>query len=165
MTKMQKQQLASLNSVTYDTEFYDGNDRTNYFTSLPINEDDEKNDALDSEFVRRVASYTAPKSLLKEKPRIDGEGESDDMGGMRRPQRIIDREDDYRRKRLDGRISPDRHDAFAAGDKTPDISVRTYADVMLEQALKRKEEETLRAIAKKKKEEEEVTKVGRDKEK
>ncbi|CAI7843135.1 unnamed protein product [Closterium sp. NIES-53] len=39
------------------------------------------------------------------------------------------------------------------GDATPDAAVRTYADVIKEEALKREKEETLRQIAKKKAEE------------
>ncbi|KAF8403542.1 hypothetical protein HHK36_011646 [Tetracentron sinense] len=89
-------------------------------------------------------------------------GDEDEDLGFRKPQRIIDREDDYRKRRLSRVISPDRNDAFAMGDKTPDVSVRTYADVMREEALKREKEEALRAIATKKKEEEENTALERD---
>jgi splicing factor 3B subunit 1 len=73
--------------------------------------------------------------------------------GFNRPSRIIDREDDYRKRRLNRIISPERVDPFALGDKTPDPSVRTYADIMREEAHKREKEETLRVIAKKKQEE------------
>ncbi|KAG7030903.1 Splicing factor 3B subunit 1, partial [Cucurbita argyrosperma subsp. argyrosperma] len=149
--KKMEQQLASLNSVTFDTDLYGDNDKAGYVTSIPVNEDDENLEALDNEVARKLASYTAPKSLLKEMPRG---GEEDDDMGFKKPQRIIDREDDYRKRRLNRVISPERHDAFAAGEKTPDPSVRTYAEVMREEALKREREETLRAIAKKKEEEE-----------
>jgi splicing factor 3B subunit 1 len=57
---------------------------------------------------------------------------------------------------LDRIISPERHDPFAAGEKTPDPSVRTYSDVMMEESLKKQKEELLRKIANKKKEEEEA---------
>lgn len=40
-------------------------------------------------------------------------------------------------------ISPTRNDAFAMGDQTPDASVRTYADVMREQALARERDNTM----------------------
>lgn len=73
--------------------------------------------------------------------------------GFNRPSRIIDREDDYRKRRLNRIISPERVDPFALGEKTPDPSVRTYADIMREEAHKREKEETLRVIAKKKQEE------------
>ncbi|KAI4342288.1 hypothetical protein MLD38_026928 [Melastoma candidum] len=134
-----------------------------YVTSIPVTEDDDASDAFDSEVARKLASYTAPKSILKEMPR--GAGEDDGDLGIKKSQRIIDREDDYRGRRLNRVISPDRHDAFAAWDKTPDVSVRTYADIMREEALKREKENTLRAIPKKKKEEEAVKAGGGEKEK
>ncbi|KAL2340581.1 hypothetical protein Fmac_008521 [Flemingia macrophylla] len=155
--KRMEQQLASLTSVTFDTDLYGGSDKDSYLTSIPANEDDENLDAIDNEVARKLASYTAPKSLLKDMPSAP---ESDADVGFRKPQRIIDREDDYRRRRLNQIISPERHDPFAAGEKTPDPSVRTYADVMREEALKREKEETLKAIAKKKKEEEEAAKAA-----
>ncbi|KAF2294141.1 hypothetical protein GH714_007833 [Hevea brasiliensis] len=153
-----EQELASLTTLTFDKELYGGTDRDAYVTSIAVN-DEEEFDVGDNEVARKLASYTAPKSLLKEMPR--GADEMDD-GGFKKPSKIIDREDEYRRRRLNRVISPDRHDAFAAGEKTPDPSVRTYADVMREEALKREKEETLKAIAKKKKEEEEAAKEGRE---
>ncbi|KAK7302947.1 hypothetical protein RJT34_13844 [Clitoria ternatea] len=155
--KKMEQQLASLTSLTFDTDLYGGSDKDSYLTSIPANEDEENLDAIDNEVARKLASYTAPKSLLKEMP--SGADSDADMG-FRKPQRIIDREDDYRRRRLNQIISPERHDPFSAGEKTPDPSVRTYADVMREEALKREKEETLKAIAKKKKEEEEAAKAA-----
>ncbi|TKY71845.1 Splicing factor 3B subunit 1 [Spatholobus suberectus] len=155
--KRMEQQLASLTSVTFDTDLYGGSDKDSYLTSIPASEDDENLDAMDNEVARKLASYTAPKSILKDMPSA---AESDADAGFRKPQRIIDREDDYRRRRLNQIISPERHDPFAAGEKTPDPSVRTYGDVMREEALKREKEETLKAIAKKKKEEEEAAKAA-----
>ncbi|KAF8044177.1 hypothetical protein BT93_A2224 [Corymbia citriodora subsp. variegata] len=157
--KKMEQQLASLNSVTYDTDLYGDTDRGAYVSSIPVNEEEENLEGMDSEVARKLASFTAPKSIMNEMPR-GSEEDDGGMGGFKKPQRIIDREDDYRKRRLNRVISPDRHDAFAAGDKTPDVSVRTYGDVMREEALKRETEETLRAIAKKKKEEEEAAKAG-----
>ena len=69
---------------------------------------------------------------------------------------IYEREDDYRRRRLNRIISPDRNDAFAMGDKTPDSRVRTYADIMREQQIAREMENTMRNIAEKKKQEAEL---------
>ncbi|KAK9125075.1 hypothetical protein Scep_013921 [Stephania cephalantha] len=162
--KKMEQQLASLTSVTFDVDLYGGGSDTRfdgYERSIAVNEDDDVPDAGESEVARKLASYTAPKSVLKEMPRGVGEDDNGgDLGGFKKPQKIIDREDDYRRRRLNRMISPDRNDAFAMGDKTPDVSVRTYADVMKEEALKREKEETLREIAKKKKEEEELKGQG-----
>ncbi len=68
-------------------------------------------------------------------------------GSFQRPARITDREDEYRKRRLNRIISPDRNDAFLMGDKTPDARVRTYADVMREQQLARERDNTLKNIA------------------
>ncbi|KAK9943941.1 hypothetical protein M0R45_009530 [Rubus argutus] len=153
--KRMEQQLASMNSVTYDEEFYGGTNKADYVSSIPVNDEDENVD--DNELARKMASYTAPKSLMSDMPRG---GDEDDGSGMPKSKKIIDREDDYRRRRLNRIISPERHDPFAAGEKTPDPSVRTYAEIMREEALKREKEETLRLIAKKKKEEEESGKAA-----
>ncbi|KAJ0617192.1 putative armadillo-like helical, splicing factor 3B subunit 1, TOG domain-containing protein [Helianthus annuus] len=149
------------NSITFDTELYDGNNRfQDYNREIPTNDDEDNADAMDNEVARKLASYTAPKSLLNDMPR----GGDDESLGFKKSQRIIDREDDYRRRRLNQVISPERHDAFASGDKTPKPETRTYADVMREAALKREKEETLKVIARKKKEEEENKAAGKDKE-
>ncbi|KAK2997810.1 hypothetical protein RJ639_024937 [Escallonia herrerae] len=149
--KMEKD-LASLTDVVFDKEFYGGNNRyEGYEASIPVDEDDDTLDAKESEIVKKMSSFTAPKSVFKDRPRG---GDDDEALGFPKSQKIIDREDLYRRRRLDRVISPERHDAFANGDKTPDVSVRTYVDVMREEAYKREKEETLRAIAQKKKEEE-----------
>ncbi|CAM8938176.1 unnamed protein product [Rhodiola kirilowii] len=156
--KQMEKKLASFTEVQFDTDLYGASDTAGYLQELPVNEDDEA-DTVESEVGRRMASYTAPKSLLKEMPRgVEEDGDDDNGLGFRKPQPIANREDDYRKRRLNRMLSPDRNDAFALGDKTPDASVRTYADVMREEALKREKEETLRLIAKKKKEEEEKAK-------
>ncbi|KAI8558847.1 hypothetical protein RHMOL_Rhmol04G0128300 [Rhododendron molle] len=51
------------------------------------------------------------------------------------------RKDEYKTSR-------DRHYVFAAGDKTPDLSVRTFQDVIQEYELWREKEKMLRATAK-----------------
>lgn len=148
--RKKEEELASLTALTFDRDLYGGADKNEYVSSIPANDDDDTNvDGMDSEVARRLASFTAPKSLLKEVPRAD---EDDNALGFRQPAKIIDREDDYRRRRLNRILSPDRHDAFAAGEKTPDPSVRTYKDVMREHELDKEKEETLKAIAKKKEE-------------
>lgn len=149
--RQKEAELAALSSLTFDRELYGiANRFEGYERSIPVNEDEEEaQDPTEREVARKLASYTAPKSVLADLPR----GEvTDEQLGFKKPQRIIDREDDYRKKRLNRIISPDRNDAFAMGDKTPDAAVRTYADIMREEALKRDKEETLRLIAKKKEE-------------
>ena len=146
-----QEELAALTSVSFDQDLYGaGNRFEGYERSIPVNEEEDEQDATEREVARKLASYTAPKSILSDLPR--GEAADDDFG-FKKPQKIIDREDDYRKRRLNRIISPDRNDAFAMGEKTPDASVRTYADVMREEALKREKEETLRLIAKKQQDE------------
>ncbi|MCL7035560.1 hypothetical protein MKW94_001225 [Papaver nudicaule] len=154
-----KKMEASLSTVTYDTEFYDsstGNRYEGYENSIAVNEEEETVDTnLLSQVPRKLSSYTAPQSLLHDITRSAEEHDGNDGLGSNEPlsRRIIDREDPYKRRRLNRVLSPDRVDAFALGDKTP--SVRTYGEIMREEALKRDREETLRQISKKKKKEEE----------
>lgn len=150
--KKEQEGATSLTSVTFDSDLYgSGNRFEGYEQSIAVTEEDEEQNFGEHEIARKLASYTAPKSIIKELPK----GADDDDFGFKKSQKIIDREDDYRKRRLNRIISPDRNDAFAMGDKTPDVSMRTYADVMKEEYLKRQKEETLREIAMKKKEEEE----------
>lgn len=74
--------------------------------------------------------------------------------------KIIDREDDYRRRRLNRIISPDRNDAFQMGDKTPDTRHRTYADIMRQQQLEREQANTLQNIRDKQRQEAEAAAAG-----
>ncbi|GAB2293651.1 Splicing factor 3B subunit 1 [Dionaea muscipula] len=149
--KKAEQSLASLTDLVYDPDLYSSGRPEDYVQSIPVDDEDDAADVMENEVARRMASFTAPKSLLKELP---GGGVEEAGDGFRRPQKIIDREDDYRKRRFNRIISPDRNDAFAMGDKTPDVNIRTYADVMREEAFKREKEETLKLIADKKKEEE-----------
>ncbi|KAL2624256.1 hypothetical protein R1flu_008501 [Riccia fluitans] len=150
--RKKEEELAALTSVSFDKDLYGaGNRFEGYEESIPVNEEDEEpQNTAEREVARKLASYTAPKSVLTDRPR--GEVTDEDLG-LKKPQRIIDREDDYRKRRLNRILSPERNDAFAMGEKTPDVSIRTYADVMREETLKREKEETLRLIAKKKQEE------------
>ncbi|KAF3614781.1 Splicing factor 3B subunit 1 [Capsicum annuum] len=155
--KKMEQELASMNAVTFDTDFYSSNKFEGYEKSIPVNDDDDNFDT-ENEVARKMASFTAPKQFFKEVPR--GGGEEEEVSGFNKPSKIIDREDDYRRRRLNRVISPERNDPFL--DKTPGPEVRTYADVMREEALKRQKEELMKEIAKKKKEEMEKAADGRD---
>lgn len=71
--------------------------------------------------------------------------------GFTKPKSITDREDDYKKRRLGRRLSPERNDPFLMGDKTPDARVRTYADVMREQMLQREQANTIQNIIDKQK--------------
>eukprot|EP00983_Pelagomonas_calceolata_P082529 1155956-Pelagomonas_calceolata.AAC.8 len=94
-----------------------------------------------------LAAATRPYEDIPD-PSQDG-GDAAELG-FQKPGSIYDREDEYRRRRLQRVISPDRNDAFAMGDKTPDARVRSYADIMREQQLQRETENTMRNIHDKK---------------
>eukprot|EP00976_Prorocentrum_cordatum_P074993 1181737-Prorocentrum_minimum.AAC.5 len=79
----------------------------------------------------KLASYTAPKSIMEDIPRAEAQNDEDPTPrsatqaecvlcwalcmqmGFLKPARIIDREDDYRKRRLNRLISPARNDAMA----------------------------------------------------
>jgi splicing factor 3B subunit 1 len=141
--KKLEKQFASFTGPTFDADLYSDNDKASCYPSIPATEEEEEEDNLHEASRRNNSSFFVP--IVNP---------NDDVFSTSR--RIIDREDDYRRRRLNRILSPDRHDAFAAaGAKTLDPSVRTYADIMRDEALKREKEETLRAISKKKKKKEE----------
>ncbi|XP_024533099.1 splicing factor 3B subunit 1 [Selaginella moellendorffii] len=151
--RQKQQELAALSSVSFDNDLY--GDKMEYVNSIATTEEEEDQDGNEREKQvsasrRQLSSYTAPKSVLAEMPR--GEVTDEELG-FRKPQPIAAREDDYRKSRFKRALSPDRNDAFAMGDKTPAPTTRTYAEVMMDEKLKRDKEETLRAIAKKKQEE------------
>ncbi|KAK9834053.1 hypothetical protein WJX81_006031 [Elliptochloris bilobata] len=150
--------IALTGAVAFDQELYGGDDRAGYVGSIGV-ADDEQQDERERTLASKLQSFTAPKSVMGDLPEEDASGE-----GFQRPGgKIIDREDDYRRRRLNRIISPTRNDAFAMGDKTPDASVRTFADVMREQQLARERDNTLKNIADKRREEEEEAAMDRDK--
>ena len=118
-----------------DADLYASVGADEYVRELDVGEMavDEPDDdyAAGGEVARKMASYTAPKAVLADVPR----GEVEDaeqardaspgfrVGGMHgltpaRTQafggsrRIADREDDYRKRRLNRVISPARNDAF-----------------------------------------------------
>ncbi len=106
--------------------------------------------ACDSPCIHRPGR-NEPMRGLRGEDLPDPTDDSDQAGAGQKS--IYEREDEYRRRRLNRIISPDRNDAFAMGDKTPDSRVRTYADIMREQQIQREMENTMRNIVEKKKQE------------
>ncbi|EEE56282.1 hypothetical protein OsJ_05340 [Oryza sativa Japonica Group] len=97
----------AVSSVTFDTDLYGGggsdpNRFAGYDTSIPASEDDSE--AAVNPAARRLASYTGHAVAAADIPRA-----AEDDGLPKKSQRIIDREDDYRRRRLARIISPERH--------------------------------------------------------
>ncbi|KAL4443434.1 hypothetical protein ABPG75_011171 [Micractinium tetrahymenae] len=142
--------------AVFDEELY-GGDMTGYAAVAADIDDAEELDEREAAVASKLASYTAPKSLMSELP-VQEDGDTE--GGMLQSRRIVDRESDYSKRRLNRIISPDRNDAFQMGDKTPDARVRTYADVMREAQLARERDNTLRNIEEKKRREAEEAQLA-----
>jgi len=135
----------------FDSDLYTKDKLGDYVNEIAVDDDEADHDEREQNLAKKLASYTAPRSILDHIPSADA-GVDEDAGFLK-PSRITDREDDYRKRRLNRLISPARNDAMAMGDKTPDASVRTYADIMREQQYARDNEQTMRNIQKKKEEE------------
>jgi splicing factor 3B subunit 1 len=75
-----------------------------YECFMTVNEKEMDQDPTEREVSQKLASYTMPKLNLKDLPR--GVGKEEDGIGLKKPQWIIDREDDYRKRRLNIIISP-----------------------------------------------------------
>ncbi|KAI7844119.1 hypothetical protein COHA_002257 [Chlorella ohadii] len=138
--------------AVYDAELYGGSEPITGFAAVAQDVEEDEVDEREAAVASKLASYTAPKSVMADLPMQ----EDGDDGPLLQSRRIVDRESEYSRRRLDRIISPDRNDAFQMGDKTPDARVRTYADVMREAQLARERDNTLKNIADKRKAEQEA---------
>ncbi|KAG1666568.1 hypothetical protein FOA52_000535 [Chlamydomonas sp. UWO 241] len=136
--------------AVFDTDIYGGGQTP--YAGHAIDDDDAAADQQDDD-EPMGRPVQAARGLHGELPEPDAE---DPMG----PTSVYDREDDYRRRRLNRIISPVRNDAFAMGDQTPDARVRTYADIMREQQVQREMDNTMVNIAAKKKREAEAAAAG-----
>lgn len=100
----------------YDQEIYGGSDSRfdGYLTSIAANEqeDDDDEDSSTSLLVQKKPGYHAPVAILNSIPQSD---EQYDPFAEHRPQKISDREDEYKKRRQKMIISPERHDPFADG--------------------------------------------------
>ncbi|KAG5552316.1 hypothetical protein RHGRI_010408 [Rhododendron griersonianum] len=98
-----EQQVAKLTPVTYDKDLYGGGNRfEDYEQSIPVNDEEENLGVMDLEVARKLASYMAPKSVLKDMLR--GTGEDLDEAGFKRPQSP----DVYKRKILNGVVMQEK---------------------------------------------------------
>jgi splicing factor 3B subunit 1 len=66
-----------------------------------------------------------------------------------RSNKIVDRETDYQKRRLNRNMTPARVDAYSMGDQTPDASVATYADTLRRAQLDRETDNTQQNIFRK----------------
>ncbi|XP_033099282.1 splicing factor 3B subunit 1-like isoform X1 [Anneissia japonica] len=130
-----------------------------YDLSIATNEGEDEDDDYSSTSLMGKNSYVAPSAYIRENEELAKD--HDPMAETRIP-RIIDRENEYTMMARARMISPARHDPFLPGGKTPDPSLRTFADTMKErqqmaqerhqhnQILQRKKEGTLKVVPKKK---------------
>uniref|UniRef100_A0A8C6TEB6 Splicing factor 3b, subunit 1 n=1 Tax=Neogobius melanostomus TaxID=47308 RepID=A0A8C6TEB6_9GOBI len=136
----------------FDQEIYGGSDSrfAGYVTSIAANEqeEDDEEDSATSLLGPKKPGYHAPVAILNAIPQSD---EQYDPFAEHRPQKIADREDEYKARRRMMIISPERHDPFADGGKTPDpkMQIRSYVDVMREQNLSKEEREIRQQLAEK----------------
>ncbi|XP_051937790.1 splicing factor 3B subunit 1 isoform X1 [Hippocampus zosterae] len=136
----------------FDQEIYGGSDSrfAGYVTSIAANEqeDDDEEETATSLLGQKKQGYHAPVAILNAIPQSN---EQYDPFAEHRPQKIADREDEYKTRRMQMIISPERLDPFADGGKTPDpkLQVRSYVDVMREQNLSKEEREIRLQLAEK----------------
>ncbi|KAG7259180.1 hypothetical protein CRUP_010204 [Coryphaenoides rupestris] len=116
-----------------------GLDSTGFF-------DDDEEDSSTSLLGQKKPGYHAPVAILNAIPQSE---EQYDPFAEHRPAKIADREDEYKGRRRQMIISPERLDPFADGGKTPDpkMQVRSYMDVMKEQHLTKEEKEIRQQLA------------------
>ncbi|KAH7522061.1 hypothetical protein FEM48_Zijuj07G0097800 [Ziziphus jujuba var. spinosa] len=116
-----------------DNIYSDKNREVSSISCIPATGDDYHYDVDNENMARKMESYTAPKWLLKEVPRGGDDEELDVWVSRKQRKQFHGGEGEYQRRRLRQRaFSPERNDPFELVDKTPDPSIRTYADVMME---------------------------------
>jgi hypothetical protein len=116
-----------------------------FFMTTKEKEPDQ--DPTEREVAQKLASYPVPKLNLKEIPRDVGKEE--DGIRLKKPQRIIDREDDYRKRCLIELFFLVEVMIFPWETRPPMLFIQTYPTLRWEEAFKREKEENLRLIAKK----------------
>ncbi|XP_039862801.1 splicing factor 3B subunit 1 isoform X1 [Simochromis diagramma] len=147
-----EQGVGLISTGVFDPEIYEGSDSrfAGYVTSIAANEqeEDDEDDTSTSLLGQKKPGYHAPVAILNAIPQSD---EQYDPFAEHRPQKIAEREDEYKARRRQMIISPERLDPFADGGKTPDpkLQVRSYVDVMLEQNLSKEEREIRQQLAEK----------------
>merc|ERR1740130_2416171 len=137
-TRGQRRRTRGQGLAVADTsdEFYGGAGMDGMADSIDAGPEEEDEGGDDRPQKRQ--SFTAPRHLLDVPQQQD---EEDPMLARSKSDRIADREDEYHSRRQGRVLSPSRSDAFALGDKTPDVSQRSYKDVMAEQRNAREREE------------------------
>jgi len=116
--------------------------KANYMQEI----DDEPGDDIARK--AKVSSYAAKNAAL-----ADTKGPEVDPFEEHRASRVSDRDDDYKKRRLDrAELSPERADPFAEGSEAGGSERRGYAEIMKERNLEREEQRVMKAIEEKEKE-------------
>jgi splicing factor 3B subunit 1 len=126
----------------YDDDLYGGSS-SGFSRSIPLNEDDDEDTG------RRLPSYTAPDSLREELAYGEGDEEEDPFKDTRR-KKIVDREDEYHRRRQNRDLSPGH---------------RSYKEKMAEQLVVQEEQELQKKLALKKEDDKKREREDREKDK
>ena len=145
IAKQQQQRGHGFGEVDDSDGVYQRDKYAGFAGSIDAGGAEEEDDG--EERVMQRQSFTAPKHLLD----VPMQETEDALAAGAKSNRIADREDEYhaRRQRV---LSPSRADAFALGDQTPDMSTRSYKDVMAEQQVAREREELKRKLKEKEEE-------------
>ncbi|DAZ92456.1 TPA: hypothetical protein N0F65_000240 [Lagenidium giganteum] len=141
----------------FDSDLYgDGGDKyAGYARAIPNDDDDEAEELASVRQGRGFASGrgAAPPShdagLIDDNHDPFASAREDNGSGLVNT-RIVDRENDYRKRRFDRMLSPERSDVF--DNKAP---ARSYKDIMQSQQIEAERAEVMRKIQKKRAEEEE----------
>ncbi|KAJ3027328.1 UNVERIFIED_CONTAM: Splicing factor 3B subunit 1 [Siphonaria sp. JEL0065] len=137
-----------LGSVSFDRDLFDNRvDLDDYDFDQTNNDDDEGDYGAKA---KGLASLTAPKHAMLDTIENSDDVSSSSFGGNR----IVDREDDYRKRRLNRQLSPERKDAFNNSSSSTDA--RSYAEVMREAELDKEHDRLKRRIEEKNREEEQL---------
>ncbi|KAJ3103763.1 Splicing factor 3B subunit 1 [Phlyctochytrium planicorne] len=140
--------------ATFDEELYSNDTGMDYDMELNLNEDAEPEESSGGGR-KLLSSFTAPKDVFKDIAAME-EDVPDPLESVgRQSRRIIDREDDYRKQRLQRQLSPERVDAFSAGGPGVEKeggSARSYREVMKEAELDREYDKTMKKVKEKQEE-------------
>lgn len=134
--------------------------RSLYADSIPLN-DEEQEDELQQKMKPKKAPMGGHSVAASAMQEVEQEGADVDPMEAHRASRVTDREDEYKARRRQRIISPERHDPFAAGDATPDARVRTYNDIMKEQSLAKEKDAVMRQVQQKMEEAQEAEALKR----
>ncbi|XP_054168558.1 splicing factor 3B subunit 1-like [Oppia nitens] len=141
----------SLTKAAMDSDIYGDNHNkyADYNTSIAANDD---NDYEDDEYETTNGSLLAKKSITAPKVFLSEMVEKDfDPMAENRVPRVADREDEYRSRYRQRKLSPERVDLFADGGKTPDARARTYQTIIKEAAITNEEAELRKKLIEKSK--------------